>query len=156
MKKRISGAAAAFALIWMMCACSWQQYFVITNNTDDPVSVVYRLASPAGGFGIFETSPSGYGITRKGKIDWNRTLKITDRDTAHDKISIEIPAKSALIIGVLSNDHYKNHDQNFINGREFNLKHLRIVSRSGSREITPDNFDSFFKNEKGFITCKIY
>jgi hypothetical protein len=70
-------------------------------------------------------------------------------------VKIILPPNNALIIGRISNDHYTSFDQYFINGRTFNLKKLSVKKGTTTIQISPDNFDDYFKKKNGVIGLKI-
>ncbi len=150
-KVKISIISASF--IFLLSGCSWQEYFLVKNETASDISIEYSISSPGSGFGfgIFDTSPTIYKLNSSGSIDWNDQLSFVDTDTASLGIRVILPPKSSVVIGYLSNDHYKKYDQQFINGRTFNLKKINLISNGKSTEIIPENFDSFFKKTSGNI-----
>ncbi len=153
-KVKIAFISASF--IFLLTGCSWQEYFLITNETASNIAVEYSISSPGTGFGfgIFETTPTIYKLTPTGSIDWNDQLSIVDTDTTSLGVRIILPPKSSIVIGYLSNDHYEKYDQQFINGRTFNLKKINLNSNGKSTEIIPENFDSFFKKSSENIEYK--
>ncbi|MBL7911241.1 MAG: hypothetical protein JNJ41_09335 [Bacteroidia bacterium] len=153
MKKIIYLAPLFFLFIFQ--ACSWQESFVITNQTSADIIIEYEILSPETGFGIFDAHPSSYALNTSNSIDWNKQADALDQDTAKYIVKIVLPPKKALIIGQLSNDHYKSHDQYFINGRTFNLKKLKIQNDKTVIEISSENFDTYFSKKEGAITLRI-
>jgi len=136
--------------------CSWQEYFVVKNNTNKNVIITYQIDTlTGGGFPIFNQKPTLYQQTKKGSIDWNKTLTVNDIDTNQLIISVSIPSKSTLIIGVLNNDTYKAYDQKFINSRYFNFKIMSITQDLNTKEIIRAKFDDFFTKKKGLIVYNI-
>ena len=143
-----------FLIILTFQGCSWQEYFVITNQTNSDIIVEYEIEQPKSGFAIFDNRQTLHKLSKEGGIDWNETLEIKDLDTARLIIKIQLSPNTAVIIGNLSNDNYKKHDQYFINGRTFNLKKLNITNGQPTKEITPENFDDFFVKKKGMILLR--
>lgn len=139
-------------LMFMMTGCSWVEYFTITNTSKNNVAISYTLNLNQEGLQIFNTTPNAYALTTSKGIDWNKQLEIIDTDTSKEVISIILPPNSSLIIGELSNDTYKNFDQQFINGRIFNLKEVIVKP---DRIIIPSTFDSFFIKKKGRIDYQV-
>lgn len=148
-KVKISIISASF--IFLLCGCSWQEYFLVTNETTSAITIKYSISNPESGFGIFETTPTLYKLNSSGSVDWNNQLSFVDTDTTSLGIRVILPPKSSVMIGYLSNDHYKKYDQQFINGRTFNLKKINLNSNGKSSEIIPENFDGFFKKRSGNI-----
>ncbi len=149
--------------IWKYCfllgvlsltSCSWQEYFVIKNNSNSEITVKYKLSQNSS-FTIFEEIPAIYKATKKLNIDWEKQLLTKDLDSSKYGVEIKVPAKSILKFGQLSNDHYSNHSQKFINDRIFNLQSIEIVSKNNIIFIQPENFDMYFKKTKGNIELTI-
>ncbi|MES2138358.1 MAG: hypothetical protein V4511_01525 [Bacteroidota bacterium] len=155
--KKVKTAFISASFIFLLSGCSWQEYFMVTNETTSDITIEYSISSPGSGFGfgIFETTPTIYKLTPTGSIDWNDQLSFVDTDTTSLGVTVLLPAKSSVVIGYLSNDHYKKHDQQFINGRTFNLKKINLNSSGKSTEIIPENFDSFFKKSSGNIEYRV-
>ena len=141
--------------IVLFSGCSWQEYFVITNENNSDITIEFTIPSPSGGFGIFDTTPTVYKINSSGNIDWNNQLLLVDLDTTLFAVKLLLPPRSSVIIGNLSNDHYEKHNQQFINDRIFNLEKISITNNGKITEIRPENFDNFFKKTSGNIECKI-
>ena len=152
--KKVAGVLI-FSFVFILQACSWQEYFVITNQTEENINIEYEIISPSGGFPIFEDHPSGYKLNASNEIDWTKTIEPLDLDTARLSVKIILEPKQALIIGYLSNDHYKKHDQYFINGRSFNLKKLQIQKDKTTLTISPENFDEYFFKKNGTIVLRV-
>lgn len=138
------------SFIFLLSGCSWQEYFLITNETTSDIVIEYSISSPESGFGIFDTTPTIYKLNSSGSINWNNQLFFVDSDTTSLGVSVLLPPKSSVAIGYLSNDHYEKYNQQFINGRTFNLKVINLNSNGKSTKVIPENFDSFFKkNSQG-------
>jgi len=133
------------AIIFFLSACSWQESFILKNNLSSAIIVSYSI-SQVDGFAIFDNQPNIYQSTKSGDINWEKELKIEDKDTSELGFQFALPANSILKFGHLSNDNYSNKDQYFINGRVFNFENM---------EISKDKFDSFFKKKNGYIAYEI-
>ena len=145
-------------LLFLVCflqSCSWQEYFVITNETKSDIIIEYEIEMPASGFSIFNTNPLYYKLNSDGSIYWDETNNATDIDTARLLVKIILPPNNGLVIGNLSNDNYKSYNQYFINGRHFNLKKLRIQNAETITEINRPNFDTYFTKQKGLIEYRV-
>ena len=142
-------------LIFLFSGCSWVESFIITNETTSDITVEYEIENPSNGFAIFDNFPSTYQLNKSNNIDWEKPLFIIDNDTTKLVFKFVLPPKSAIIIGKLYNDTYKKYNQYFINGRKFNLKKLNVINNLNIPEITPQNFDNYFKKNDGCITFKI-
>ena len=144
-----------FFILFLFQGCSWQEYFVISIQTKSDIIVEYEIEQPKSRFAIFTDRSTIYKTTNSGDIDWNEVYEPIDQDSASLSFKIILPPNKALIIGHLSNDTYKKHDQYFINGRSFNLKKLSIKKGTTTLQITPENFDDYFVKKKGIIGLKI-
>ena len=142
-------------MVLILQACSWQESFIIANQTSADITIEYELTAPQSGFAIFDTHPNSYKLNSSNSIDWDKQEDVADLDTAAYVIKIVLPPNHALIIGHLSNDHYKSHDQVFINGRTFNLKKLKIQNDKVVTEISPENFDDHFSKKDGMIALRV-
>jgi hypothetical protein len=141
-------------MIFLLSGCSWQEYFVISNETNADITVEYKLATVVDGFAIFNQTPAVYAQDISGNIDWERKISIVDKDTSLDMVRVVLPAKSTIIFGRLSNDKYEKYNQYFINSRVFNLKSVSINNKGNITEIRPENFDNFFAKKNGIIRYK--
>lgn len=140
---------------FIFSGCSWQEYFVVSNESASEITLEYEIENPETGFAIFENKPSVYKLNVSNKIDWNEMLTISDGNRMPHIIQIVVPPKSAIVFGNLSNDHYKKHDQYFINGRVFNLKKMKITTNNKIIEIGAENFDNYFKKKDGNIVFSL-
>ena len=137
----------------LLSGCSWQEYFVLENNSDSSIVVSYSL-SQANGFPIFDEADA-YMATSSGEVDWNKKITIDDSDTSALGFQFMLPPNSILTFGHLSNDHYSNWSQQFINGRVFNFKMMQIKMKDRNITISKDSFDSFFKKKNGYIKFRV-
>lgn len=144
-----------FLILFLFQGCSWQEYFAISNQTKTDIIIEYEIELPKSRFAIFDDRLTVYKTSSSGEIDWNEVHEPSDEDSASLSFKIILPPNQALIIGHLSNDNYKKHDQYFINGRSFNLKKLSIKKGTTTLQITPENFDDYFVKKKGIIGLKI-
>lgn len=139
---------AAAALLY---ACSWVENFVVFNDTANPVYVQYTV-SDAGGFPIFTDHPTVYAQTKGGGIDYEKIIAFADEDTARNRVSVKLPPNHAMIIGHLMNDKYTAHNQQFINGRVFNLV---SIAANTQKPIIPSAFDTHFKKGKHGVVWRL-
>lgn len=137
--------------VFLLQGCSWQEYFIITNETTEDIVIEYKLKKTPEGFPIFDQHPKSYELNADGLIYWDKMKSIKDTDTTDQSIQITLPPNTGLLMGQLSNDEYKSFDQTFINRRHFNLKSLKITSAGKTTEIQPETFDDHFTKEKGMI-----
>jgi len=138
-----------------LTACSWQEYFVISNMSDETAKVEYCITMNFGGFPLFENDPDFFRIAENGNINWEKNIEKELNSISDTIISFELNKKEAAIIGRLSNDHYTGYNQYFINGRVFNLNYINIISKTDTVRIIPESFDKYFSKVKGYITCTI-
>lgn len=140
---------------FVLNACSWQESFIVKNQSDEDLVVYYQLKNPTKSFAIFSYTPQVYKLKNNYELDWNSEINILDMDTAILQIKIIIPPKHALVLGHLSNDKYKKYNQDFINDREFNLDFLKISNTQHQVYIVPETFDNYFKKQSGNIVLGI-
>jgi hypothetical protein len=138
----------SISFLW---SCSWVQYFMVINESNQPFEVSYRLTAPEKTFAIFENKPTAYELKKPGQINWDKKLELTDLDTSFETVKLQLPANTALIFGYLHNDKYTSTNQYFINGRSFNLVEMTISTSTKSTSVTPENFDAHFKKQNGSI-----
>lgn len=153
MKKAIG--VILIGLFFLFTSCSWQEYFLIFNETEFPVLVEYEIEKTDMGFPIFMARPSLYKIAKNGGVNWEQKIKAKDEDSLVHLIKIELPPNSVLNFGLLSNDRYQNYDQEFINGRVFNLKKMVVEIKGAATEILQENFDVFFMKDSNGIAYRI-
>ena len=103
----------------------------------------------------FFDNADAYMTTKSGEVDWNKKITIQDSDTTTLGFQFILPPSSILVFGHLSNDHYSNWSQHFINDRVFNFKMMQIKMKDRNISITKDGFDSFFKKKNGNIKFSI-
>lgn len=149
MKKLLS----IMSLTIFLVGCSWQEYFVLENNSDASIVVAHTI-SPANGFPIFDEADA-YMATKSGEVDWNKKITIEDKDTSALGFQFTLPPNSILVFGHLSNDRYSSWSQHFINDRVFNFEMMQIKMKERNITISKDSFDSFFKKKNGYIKFKV-
>lgn len=148
-------ALIGLPLLLLLQGCSRQEYFVLANRTGSDVMVEYEIELPTSGFAIFNDVPRVYDLGTDDAILWDRTAPIADLDTARARIKFILPPNKGLMIGSLSNDDYERYDQYFINGRQFNLKHLLIRKGNATIEIGPEDFDDYFIKEAHVVIFRM-
>ena len=145
-------------IIWLsQSGCSWMEYFTVGNLSDSSIFVSYKLKplSEDKTFGLFDTSPTFYKVSRKGGVHWDQKITIEDIDDSTEGVSIYLPAKTVMIFGRLRNDNYENSNQYFINGREFNLDFLEVEVNLEVHHISKETFDKHFTKKNGYIKFDI-
>ena len=136
----------------LLCGCSWVEKFVLINESNESVNVIYSIGLVEKGFAVFTHQPQAYQLTKGKKIDWNETLQVEDSDTSLLSVAIKLPPKSAIVFGALHNDQYVSSTQNFINGRHFNFIKMQISSSKQKEIITTKNFDEKFQKKNTVIS----
>ncbi len=133
--------------------CSWVNNFYVSNTTNEEVKVEILLNDSPGDFPIFYNEKNlhvAYKINSHNGPDYPNTVPVQKEKTGStDHVIIILQPKTTLQIGALSNDKYTSHKQNFINGRVFNLKLIKISQKNIERSIDPDQFDAQLKKVKG-------
>lgn len=140
--------AIFFAILFH--SCSWQEYFVIFNESKNAINLAYRLSEVHSGFPIFTTQASCY-AGKNHKISWEKPVEPFTSEQSTFAFTGKLEPGYVLIIGHLSNDKYLSYNQNFINGRQFNLVSLQITSAEKTLNVIPENFDSCFKKRNGIV-----
>lgn len=144
-----------FALIvFSLQGCSWVCRFYITNTTNETLSVEMKLMDCPGSFPIFHYPHFYYGklwqyqLKKNSNVNHFAGMIEVKADTLENfsHFRFQIPPHSAVEIGALQNDKYERHDQQFINGRKFNLERLLIMEKK--IEVTPADFDNHFRKGK--------
>jgi len=108
-----------------------------------------------GTFPIFDyASASIYALNKRSKIDFEKSSNLKyDTITKFSHITFKLPPQSAVQIGALHNDKYKSYNQNFINGRFFNLE--KIIIKKTDLVIVKTDFDKYFKRDNNEITYNV-
>jgi hypothetical protein len=145
------------AITPLLCltGCSWQEYFVVRNMSVSAVIVQYEIADVEKGFPIFSHQPLLYQLNHSNEIDWDTQQIPLDLDPSSSGLKFKIPANQLVVLGELNNDHYSAYDQDFINGRVFNLKELEVQRNTDTLRLIPTNFDGSFKKTGGHIVLEI-
>lgn len=143
--------SALFILFFCFTGCSWQEYFVLVNNSNSPIVISYQLEKPESGFAIFDGLIAVYKTNKSLEPDWDKKITVVDKEEAWDSVRFFLPPKCIVLLGELNNDNYTKHNQYFINGRTFNLKAMQIKTEKTVLEIKANIFDNYFKKQNGFI-----
>lgn len=141
-----------FLLLELLWSCSWVNYFMVINESNQPIEIIYTLEPPKETFAIFENKPEAYGLQKSGQINWDKKLEINDLDTNLLTVQVLLQPKTSLIFGYLHNDKYTAYNQYFINGRSFNLVEMTIKTSKETTVVKPEIFDTFFKKINGSIS----
>lgn len=133
--------------------CSYLETFILKNNTNTEVKVIYTLDSLTKNYGIFMDQPTGYKLNSTQKVNYDENLNLTDQNFSKYEIEVTLPPQSALDIGTLSNDNYISASEN---ESDFNLIQMTILFEDFSFKITPKNFDQYFiSRDNGVFGCEI-
>ncbi|AEA45234.1 hypothetical protein [Fluviicola taffensis] len=143
------------AMLMSVSACSWNEYFMVSNQSSHPTIIQYQLTHVEKGFPIFTNQPVIYKLDDSNEINWDTKQIPIDLDTSSAGIQLEIPVNCAVVFGELNNDRYRSPKQEFINGRVFNLQELEILKNKHLQKITPENFDKYFKKINGSNVLEI-
>jgi hypothetical protein len=152
--KKIGLIITLLFFTYLFTGCSWQQYFVLKNTSANEITIEYVLNSTEG-FPIFNDIPTAYALDNNSRINWEKSLTISDTDNSKLVVNLKLPSYTAIIIGTLSNDNYIKYDQEFINGRIFNLKTIKITTKEQVISINQQSFDTYFANHSGYIEYSI-
>ncbi len=129
---------------------------MVKNLSSQNITIRYELEdSKSGTFNIFTAQPDGESLSNKGTLDYKDRTKLEDKDTTWNGIEIILKPNYAMVFGNLSNDHYINKDQYFINSRTFNFNMMEIEYGDNLIKITKNNFDDYFRKEKGIIAHEV-
>jgi len=135
-------------------SCSWQEYFVIENNSKYELEIIYDVES-TDGFPIFQSHPSIHPADGN-RIDWSKQKEAVNYSRSPNRVHVKLPAGKRLVFGNLSNDKYEKYNQYFINDRKFNLQRLKIFKTGvDSIVIVPETFDSHFRKKDGIIKLPV-
>ena len=141
-------------LLFSLSSCSWQEYFVVKNNSNQSIEINYTL-NHTDGFHLFDEQARVFKLTKSQKIDWEKQQTVQDLDSSSFKVKIVLKSHEVVVFGSLSNDHYENVNQRFINGRIFNLEEISIKKGEEMTTIPRSKFDSFFRKKDGLISFEV-
>lgn len=144
-------------LLPLLQACSWIERFFIVNDSSEEIVVEMKLSRDARGFPIFNYKNFWVFPEKKGRVDHSGASESLPHDTLEDyaHIRFRLPSHKAVAIGQLYNDHYKSHDQYFINDRKFNLEQISFDRAGGKIVIGPGDFDRYFHKSNGEVLCAL-
>lgn len=132
-----------------LAGCSWICELFIVNPTDKPIEIEITLLKNPEGIPIFYY-PSDYWNSAKTypcdgslSVDYNKITETTLNKLSSFSYIIKVPAKSTIEIGSLHNDYYKKYNQQFINGRVFNLTEMKVFRQKDTLKIHPETFDNY-------------
>lgn len=124
--------------------CSTQQYFILSNSTDEAIVIKYTLENPTDENALFGVAGEIYQSNRDYYPNWEHKLPYNDLHNADNKVQINLGPKSTLVFGVLSNDTYNTESKTSNGGKLFNLVEMKFSVNGIDFEINKDNFHDFF------------
>lgn len=140
-------------LLFNFESCSWQEYFIIINQSNREQKIIISLDEIQEGIPIFDRNFDFYEFDKAGNPLWDkkktlRVVKLTDYS-----FEFNLPIGYGVVFGRLSNDKYISSNQNFINGRRFNLQSIETDHEEVL--IVKENFDRFFIKSNGHISYQL-
>ena len=116
------------------CTCSFQSYLMVINP-----QLMLQQNNKTSGVPIFSTRNLAVYAMKDNEVDFSSHKPVATPEAA--TLTLTVPARSALCIAVLRNEHFSSSEQKFINGRVFNLQ--RLVA--GKETVTRANFGAYFR-----------
>ena len=133
----------------MFSGCSINRYFILSNSTDETISIKYSLDDPTGEKAIFGVSGEVYQSNRDYYPNWEHKLPYRDLNNSDKTVSINLGPKSTLIFGTLLNDDYNTNTKTSTTGKVFNLIEMTFSVNGIDFFIDKDNFHDFFLEDGG-------
>lgn len=141
-----------FVVALLANSCSTAEFFMIVNNSDKSLFVNYTLLEKEDGFGIFNDNPRVYANSDNALVEWNKPVNaVAHKKDSSSSIEVILPPHCTLVFGTLFNDVYTTCDQEFNNGRYFNLTSLNLSQKEKKVDIDSTNFDFYFTKKSGKI-----
>lgn len=150
-KMRVLKIVLCILFLGSTWSCSWVQYFMIVNESEQPIEVTYSLKSADFSIPIFLQTPKAYQLKKHGQLNWDTILYFADLDSTPETIRMIIPINTALIFGNLYNSNYTTYKQQMESGVKYNLENMTVKTIEETIEIIPETFDCFFHKQKGNI-----
>ncbi|MFK7785838.1 MAG: hypothetical protein AB8B56_12015 [Crocinitomicaceae bacterium] len=132
-----------------LAGCSFQQYFMIANSTDQTIRIKYSMEDPKSEKALFGTRGQVYQSTIDYSPDWQHELPYRDLNNSDNTVLIELGPKSTLVFGTLSNEKYDKTTMTSSTGKQFNLKEMAFSVNGTDYLIDASNFHDFFLEESG-------
>ena len=123
----------------LFCTCSFQSYLMVINPHRESRQLLLQLDNRPTGVPIFSARKLAVYALKDNEVDFSSHKPVATTEVA--TLTLTVPARSALCIAVLRNEHFSSSEQKFINGRVFNL--LRLVA--GKETVTRANFGAYFR-----------
>ena len=139
----------ALVSLAFLSSCSYNEYFVVINNSNQAISISFTYEIDSTAIEIFDNRPDVYSLNEE-NINWSdkKEVKLKESWNAYE---LTLPAKSGLVFGNLSNEHFESVDQEFINMRKFNFIEMKIGFAGTETIVLKETFSDFFKKEGGYI-----
>lgn len=142
----------SFLLASMIFAgCSYQQYFIIGNSTDQTVLIKYSLEDAKSDKALFGPTGEVYQSTREYYPNWEHQLPYQDLNNSDNHVWIKLGPKSTLVFGKLSNEKYDKTSMASTTGKRFNLKEMTFSVNGVDYLIDKNNFNDFFLEDGGTL-----
>ena len=135
--------------------CSYQQYFILSNATNDTISVRYSLENPKEINALFTLPAEIYQANRDYFPDWEHQLPFKDLDITDNNVYIKLPPKSVLILGTIHNDKYDSKTKKTNGGKIFNFQQMTFETNGVAVVIDEANFHDYFLEEGGLYRYTI-
>ena len=140
----------SFLLVSLMFSgCSIEQYFILSNSTDETVTIKYTLNDPTGEKALFGVDGEVYQSNREYYPNWEHQLPYQDLNNSDNIVLIKLGPKSTLVFGRLSNERYDITTKMSETGKMFNLKEMTFSVNGVDYLIDADNFHDFFLEDGG-------
>jgi len=141
--------------VFLFYACSWTEYFVISNNSKENIWIEFTVHSNKKGSPIFNIRNEIYTCDKKGRIIRENKIPISPIVKNDSLIQLILPPNSSFILGVLHNDKYYSPNQKFINDGCFNFQSLTVKKNQNSLWVDKANFETYFKRQNGSVLMLI-
>lgn len=128
-----------------------QRYFILSNSTNETISVKYSFDDPTSPTAIFNLPSEIYQSTKGNTPNWEHQLPYKDLDISNNNVYIKLPPKSTLLFGILNNDDYDMATMKSESGKLFNLKQMKFTVSGTEFLIDKGNFHNFFLKEAGMF-----
>lgn len=135
--------------------CSSQQYFILSNATNDTISVKYSLQNTTEQSALFDLPSEIYQANREYTPDWEHKLPFKDLDLTDNNFYIKLPPKSVLILGTIHNDKYDSKTKKTNGGKIFNFQQMTFETNGVAVVIDEANFHDYFLEDKGYFRYTI-
>lgn len=129
--------------------CSVQQYFILSNATDEAIVITYSLDDPTSDNTLFGVAGELYQSNRDYFPNWEHKLPYQDLNISDETVTVKLGSKSTLVFGTLSNDKYDSNKKKSAGGKIFNLRKMTFTANGVEFLIDKDNFHDFFLEDSG-------